>query len=68
METVIRDMIECVDLLRDEEMANAVYKLLSTFASTINCPSNWRDLGEQMAVEYAGNDWIMENCRLWDFE
>ena len=68
METVIRDMIECANLHHDGEMANAVYELLSQVASTFNCPSNWRDLGEQMAEEYKGNDWVIENCKLWDFE
>ena len=58
METVIRDMIEFANLHHDEEMANAVYKLVS----------HWRDLGEQMAEEYKGNDWVMKNCKLWDFE
>lgn len=68
MEKIIRDMIVSADLNRDEDMANAVYELLSQFAQTFNCPSNWRDLGEQMAQEYAGNDWVIENCKLWDFE
>lgn len=68
MEKIIRDMIVSADLNRDEDMANAVYELLSQFAQTFNCPSDWRDLGEQMAQEYAGNDWVIENCKLWDFE
>lgn len=67
MEKIIRDMIGSADLNRDEDMANAVYELLSQFAQTFNCPSNWRSLGEQMAQEYAGNDWVIENCKLWDF-
>lgn len=68
MEKVIRDMIEIANLHHDEDMAEAVYNLLSQFAQTFNCPFNWRGLGKQMAQEYAGNDWIMENCKLWDFE
>lgn len=68
MEKIIRDMIGSADLNRDEDMANTVYELLSQFAQTFNCPSNWRSLGKQMAQEYAGNDWVIENCRLWDFE
>lgn len=68
MEKIIRDMIGSADLNRDEDMANAVYELLSQFAQTFNCPSNWRSLGEHMAQEYAGNDWVIENCKLWDFE
>lgn len=67
MEKVVKDMIDCANIHRDYEMANAVYELLSQFATTFNCPSNWRDLGEQMAKEYDGNDWVVENCKLWDF-
>lgn len=68
MEDVIRDMIESANNHHDYEMADIVYKLLSQFAGTFNCPYNWLDLGELMAQEYVGNDWVMENCRLWDFE
>lgn len=68
MEDIIRKMLDNVNKYHDEEMANMVYELLSQFASTFNCPSNWRDLGERLANEYAGNDWIIENCKLWDFE
>lgn len=68
MENIIREMIESANKHHDEDMADAVYKLLSQFAGTFNCPSIWRDLGERMAEEYAGNDWVMENCKLWDFE
>lgn len=35
---------------------------------TINCPSNWRDIGEELAEEYKGNDWVMENCKLYEYE
>lgn len=67
MENIIRDMIVYANLHHNEDMAGAVYELLSQFAQTFNCPSNWIDLGEQMAQEYAGNDWVMENCKLWNF-
>lgn len=68
MENIIREMIESANKHHDYEMADTVYKLLSKFAYTWNCPSNWRDLGGQMEEEYAGDDWIMENCKLWDFK
>lgn len=68
VEEVIRNMIESANSYQDEDMAEAVYNLLSQFAQTFNCPSNWRNLGEQMAQEYAENDWVMEKCKLWDFE
>ena len=68
MKEIIKNMIEDASIHHDYELAEHVYKLLSEFAITFNCPSNWRDLGEQFAEEYAGNDWTMENCKLWDFE
>lgn len=68
MENIIREMIENANRHHDEDIAEVVYNLLSKFAETFNCPSNWRELGEEMAQEYAGNDWVMGNCKLWDFE
>lgn len=29
---------------------------------------NWRDIGEELAEEYQGNDWVMDNCRLYEYE
>lgn len=68
VENIIREMIESANNHHDYESAEFIYKLLSKFEGTINCPSNWRYLGEQMAEEYSGNDWVIENCKLWDFE
>ena len=37
------------------------------YTSTFNCPSNWQEIGEKMAAHFQGNDWIEENCKLYDF-
>ena len=67
MENIIDDMIASAYRHHDYEMAAMVYKLMSEFAVTANCPSNWRDIGEVMAGKYNGNDWIEENCKLYEF-
>lgn len=67
MKNIIDDMIESAYRHNDEEMAVMAYKLMSKFAITANCPSNWRDIGEDMAEKYSDNDWIEENCKLYEF-
>ncbi len=67
MENIIQDMIEAAWRHNDREMATHAYKIMSEFASTFNCPSDWRDIGEKMAAHFQGNTWIEENCMLYDF-
>ena len=67
MENIIEDMICSAYRHEDYEMAAMAYKIMSEFATTINCPSNWREIGENMAGKFAANDWLMENCKLYDF-
>ena len=71
MEKIIDDMICAAWRHNDEEMATAAYSLMAQFAKTINCPSNWREIGRNMAGKYIGvgwdNGWIEENCKLYEF-
>lgn len=67
MEQIIENMIESAGKHRDYEMAEMVYNLINELAGTFNCPSNWRDIGEKMAEKYLGDDWIMENCKLYEY-
>jgi len=67
MENIIIDMIEAAYRHADREMATQAYKIMCELANTVNCPSNWRDIGEKMAARYQGNTWIEENCCLYDF-
>ena len=46
-----------------EEVKNLIYKL----ATTYNCPSDWRDIAEELAEEYAENNFIYETLQLWDY-
>lgn len=68
MENIIKEMIEYAEKEQNYEVAEMVYKILSEFAYTINCPSNWREMGEFLLKKYEDNDWIIENCKLYDFE
>ena len=60
MENIIREMIEkgiyYKETIRsiDEayELIRFTRDLIEQFAETINCPSNWRDIGEEIAEEY----------------
>ena len=68
MKKIIEEMIEYAEKNHDCEVANMVNELLSKFAYTSNCPSNWRNLGKELSEENKENEWIMENCKLYDFE
>lgn len=67
MENIIKEMIEYANNTHNYEVAEMVSNILSKYAETFNCPSNWRNLGEEIAEEYNGNEWIMENCKLYDY-
>lgn len=49
-------------------LADIAKNLIDEMAVTINCPCNWRDIGEELAEKYQGNDWVMDNCRLYEYE
>lgn len=46
-----------------DEIKSLIYKL----ATTYNCPSNWRDIAEELAEEYADNSFIYEVLQLYDY-
>ena len=72
MENIIEEMIESAWRHNDYNMAALAYKLMAEMAKTINCPSNWREIGRDMAAQYGKfdnprNNWIMLHCGLDDF-
>ncbi len=67
MEETIREMILNAEKNRNVEMAEYTHRLMEELAITFNCPSNWRCIGENMAAEFQGHDWVTENCKLYDF-
>lgn len=68
MYNVIKKMIIRAKENNDFDLADDVYEILSTLAVTFNAPSDWRDIGEELAEEYSNNNWIMDNCKLYEFE
>lgn len=68
MKENIKRMIEYAEQNDDYELADIIKEIIFKFAITINCPSNWRDIGEELAEEYSDNEWIMDNCNLYDFK
>ena len=68
MEETIRLMIEQAETEENYSLIGYVKQLLDEFASTINCPSNWRDLGTELEKEYDSNSWVYEQLELWNHE
>ena len=73
MEETIRRMIKDAKIHHDYELAEHIYNILISLTVTFNAPSNWRDIGERLANEIiaeegiCNNNWIYENCRLYEF-
>ena len=45
---------------KDFELAVTASDLMGELAGTYNCPSNWRNILEELYEEYKGNDWAMK--------
>lgn len=67
MYDVIKRMIIRAKENNDFDLADDAYEILSTLAGTFNAPYDWIVLGEDLAKEFSGNNWIMDNCRLYEF-
>jgi len=67
MEDIIKEMIAQADDECNFDLIRSIKDILDKFASTLNCPSNWRDLGSGLAGEYPGDSWVYENLELWDY-
>lgn len=75
MKDIIKDMIEravCyyeqIDRVDEAfELIRYVRDLIENFAETINCPSNWRDIGTELAEEYKENSFVFEELELWNY-
>lgn len=76
MKNTIKDMIEKaiwyyeqIDRVDEAyELIRFVRELIDKFAETINCPSNWRDIGTELAEEYKNNSWVFDELELWNYE
>lgn len=68
MYDVIKRMIIRAEENNDFDLADDAYEILSELAGTFNAPSNWRNIGEELAEEFGNNNWVMDNCKLYEFE
>lgn len=68
MEKIISDMIEQAEANEDLELLEYARRLVEELADTINCPSNWRNVGEQLAQKYKDNDWVYSYMQLYYYE
>ena len=75
MKNIVKSIIETAQECKDGgnydaafSLADIAKNLIDEMAGTINCPSNWRDIGEELAEEYQSDDWGMENCKLYEYE
>lgn len=68
MEQIIIDMIEQASETSNYQLIGYVSDLISEFATTVNCPSNWRNIGEELATKYYEDTWVYEQLELWNYE
>lgn len=75
MKNVVKNIIETAQERKNNGEYDTAFflgdiakDLIDEMANTINCPSNWRDIGEELAEEYRNNDWVMENCKLYEYK
>ena len=75
MENIIREMIKKAIYYKETiksideayELIRFTRDLIDKFAETINCPSNWRSIGEELAEEYDPSTWVWEELELWNY-
>ena len=66
MKAIIRNILDKAFEENDLDLAVIANDLMSELASTFNCPSNWRDILEELYEEYKDNEWIIES--VYEFE
>ena len=67
MEDTIREIIMQADDERNFDLIRWVKDILYEFASTYNCPADWRWIGKGLAGDYPADSWVYENQELCDF-
>ena len=76
MENIIKEMIEKAIYYKENlslydesrELLQFASQLIEQMAMTINCPSNWRSIGIEIAEEYKDNTLIFNALELWNYE
>ena len=52
MEQTIKNMINQAETEENYSLIEYARQIVDELATTINCPSNWRNIGEKLAEEY----------------
>ena len=60
MKGIIRNILDNEYEEKDIDLANIANDLMEKLANTFNCPSNWRNVLEELYEEYKDNEWIIE--------
>lgn len=68
MKDIIIEMIDQAEEFENCELIETIRKLINKFVTTINCPSDWRSIGKELANKYSVDSWVYESLQLWDFE
>ena len=61
MKEIIKYLLERAIDEKDLELAVTASDLMGELASTYNCPSNWRNILDELYEEYKENEWAMES-------
>ena len=59
MKSIIKRMLNKAYSEEDLELAELANNLMYKFADTCNCPSDWRNIIEELFEEYQNNEWLM---------
>ena len=68
MEQIIINMIAQAEREESWELISQIKELISHFAMTMNCPSNWRSIGETLTQSYDEDSWVYEELELWNYK
>lgn len=60
MKDIISTMLDKAFEEKDLDLASIVNDLMWELANTVNCPSNWRNVLDELYEEYKDNEWIIE--------
>ena len=66
MKSIIKNMINQAETEENYSLINYAKQIVDELATTINAPSNWRSIGEELANEYDESDWVYEEMELWN--
>ena len=68
MKNTIQALIDRAEENDDYASLELIGDILSEFSQTINCPSNWREIGEEIKEKYADNQYVFEALNLWNYD